>query len=51
MAIDELDEWRGIVFHVGSRLAIKEGIDHPYKGLRGGENAYDDRGYKCDLGY
>ena len=49
--INELEEWRGAVVHMGRRIAIEEHIDHPHKGLRRGNGAYDNGGYKCNFGY
>jgi len=51
VAINELDEWRKMFFHMYSRLVVEEHIDHPFNGVTMGEGAYDNGGYKCNPGY
>lgn len=51
VVISESDERRKVVFHMCRRLAIEEHLDYPFNGNRKGEGAYDNGGYKCNLGY
>lgn len=49
--INESDQWRSAVFQMCHRPAIEEHMDHPSKGKRKSEDAYDNGGYKCNPGY